>query len=150
MKTLTTNSSKEEEIQFLKEVASMCGSGSYLHELFTEKFMAMIEHDIKNDFYPDVMDKIEALQKEGTEKSSKCLELSSEIARLEKTMELKDSRIEELLSRLETFRKEFDATLTRSVDLQDKLIEKEDELAGKTQEIITLKAALYDLEHPSK
>lgn len=57
---LEQDPSKQQEIDFLNEVAESIPDGAYLKGLFTEKFVNFIAQKIRDDWYCDFMDMYQA------------------------------------------------------------------------------------------
>ena len=53
---LNQNPSKQEEIDFLREVAECVSDTSYLRSLFTPEFLNLTEQYIRNDFAPSILE----------------------------------------------------------------------------------------------
>lgn len=56
MKYIDASSSKQEEIDFIRKVASHVKEGSYLASFFRPKLLNWIETQIRDDLYPDIWD----------------------------------------------------------------------------------------------
>jgi predicted transcriptional regulator len=154
MKTLTTNSSKEEEIQFLKEVASMCGSGSYLHSLLSSSLVSWTELQIRNDFSCDVFENWESAERQRDVNANSVKILTQKLADANALVESTKEEHQFYVGAAETTKAMLDTQLEAMTDQWHQALDEKHEFkvlaADRAEEIIRLKAALYDLEHPNK
>lgn len=154
MKTLNTQSTKAEEIQFLKEIASAAGTGSYLHSLLSTKLVGWMESQIRDDFGCDLMGNWELAEEQLTESTREIRALNTQLnvahADAKKAKEEHESQI----GMIETTLHMLDTQLADMTNQWHQALDEKHELKvlaqDRADEILRLKAALYDAEHPSK
>ena len=154
MKTLTTNSSKEEEIQFLKEVASACGTGSYMSSLLNSKLVDWMESQIRNDFSCDVFENWESAERQRDVNAESVRLLTQDLVNVNKLVQSTETEYEARVKHAENMQSSLGTSLTEMTNQWHQALDEKHKLkvlaADRAEEILRLKVALYDLEHPSK
>jgi hypothetical protein len=153
MKTLNTQSTKEEEIQFLKKVASAAGDGSYLHSLLSTKLVGWMEDQIHNDFGCDLMGNWELAEEQLTEskRATRILEQQLEVAN--NLLKSTEAEYEARVKHAESIQHQLGEQLMDMTNQWHQALDEKHELEvlaqDRADEILRLKAALYDAEHPA-
>jgi hypothetical protein len=170
---VTTDSSKQEEIDFLIDCKQQVGTGSYLNDLFSPKLMTWVETQIRNDFSPDIMLNFDELVKDNGTLLTKLATRDQEIKDLQDALNKRDNEIIKIKRDNETFQTEFMREARRRFShvyqaitgstihfedddlsgMADVCISKyfefakmmDDTTASLQAEIVSLKAKLYDL-----
>jgi predicted RNase H-like nuclease (RuvC/YqgF family) len=153
MKQLTKDASKQDEINWLEEVASNVGEGTYLKSLFSEKFIGWATQKIKDDWSLDLMDEYYSSMNQSSALSAKLIKVTDDY--------------EKDVKRYEEKAKEFANTITKMNEHERGLQEKIQSLSRDcsklrrekallipeydrwvkelTDEVTRLKVRLYDL-----
>lgn len=147
---VTSSASKAEELAALKKAAQLFQPGTYLHDLFTERFFDWIENQMRNDFPPDVYDVIDALQKEAAQANGARIQAETEAARTKKeaareseTMTTQNRLLNESLARLQRESLEWESMYAEARHECESL---RSQAAAAQDEITRLKAKLYDAQ----
>lgn len=154
------DSTKAGEIDNLNRLhAAFHGTGNYLESLFSEKLVNWCREQIQNDFPPDVWDHYEGARAEADS-------VHQTLARMTKELKQAEERTQAVIEESKRFAQagveeagRLREVITRQgQDLQDKqewalkqageLGMANAEISRLKQQIVELKARLYDLEHP--
>lgn len=160
-KIYDTNSTRAEELQGLTKLSSVFKSGSYLYDFFTPDLFRWIERTIQDDLVPDLMGYVKSAEDEARTWHQKSVDNERRAIAAEKALQdEKQAAID--------FEKAAQAQLTRLQEIVEKKNESIDhwsqtahkngqrvyelqaELIKAQEEIITLKAKLYDLMEKSQ
>ena len=148
---ITSESTKAEEKDMLRKMRTLAGTGTYLADLFNDNFLAWADDCIKNDFPVDAMAVFETLKEDAAKAYSKKVEAKNEAARL--TSEYRDllAELEDVKGTARDLRKERDELKDKFFNASDKntdlnimLGKAENDLALAREELVQLKAKLYD------
>ena len=69
IKNINSQSSKQEEIDFINTFAEKIPRGTYLIDLFSDNLLTWIEQRIKSDFPPDIWQYIESIYEDNIKES---------------------------------------------------------------------------------
>jgi hypothetical protein len=156
----TQDPSKQEEIEYIQEIASSIPDGAYLKGLFTDEFIGWVERKIKDDWTLDILNDLEhyitqaskAEQafrecQENAKRDFKCYEdhieqLKQEIATIHKNKDRRFNQVNEQYSntwnKLHELRNEYARTCNYLEDASAKIQE-------QSLEILKLKAQMFDM-----
>lgn len=92
MKTISINinlnSSKADEVAFLRRLAKAIPDGTYLKALFTPALLGWVEQEISGDFTPDIMGRLDWVEKTTRDEAARQHAAdSAEIARLKNALD---------------------------------------------------------------
>lgn len=155
---ITSQASKAEEIAILNKVAQVFQPGTYIHDLFTERFLSWVETQLKNDFPPDVFMVIDQLAEDSanankhTTGALTALEMEERAHKrtkeqAERAKEQAQAEYQDIASR---FREMADQKLDAYAKCNEYAFElgnAETLIAKQTAEIQALKVKLYDLQN---
>lgn len=155
---LSRNAGKAEEIEWLESVANSIEggeNGAYLSSLFTKDLVNWASEQVRNDVFPNIWAWYQHACEEIT--TARC-DLGNETARREAAEENANRLRTELESVCEKLHTHVEASRQKEYDLygqigdlSSKVSQLEDErdeiVRSRDDEIIRLKAAIYDLEH---
>lgn len=153
-----SNASKSEELETLKKAAKLFEPGTYLHDLFTERFFDWIESSMKNDFPPDIYEVIETLQKDSARETSARIQAENNAAQTEKGLRRAIADIESQVKRSdEESERQCNRLIQTEKDLTEERVTHQatrGQLAAaqrviecREDEILRLKAKLYDTQN---
>lgn len=168
---MSSSSSKQEEIAFLTIVREAAGSNSYVADLFCNKLVDWLEYQITNDFSTNLyQDYYEHACEETRQARADLAQANNRIGALQNEIAALKASIDGYMTRLQEH-EDFEAEQKRRLEQKDEafenLLQAKDELeSGLTADmeqahqeaekfvailqdkIRTLKAEIYDLEHP--
>jgi chromosome segregation ATPase len=154
MKNLPPNASKNEEIEFIKEVAAIVPAGSYVSQLLNKQLLEWFEQNVRKDYVCDIIRELELAQDDKQEQSDRAEDAKEA---LDKAME----RIQHMvpvavLTDCEAARNEFqrqaqsneERAIKYSNDLtaaEGKITTLTGRVSRRDNEILHLKAEIYDI-----
>ena len=134
---ITTKEQELKALDQIREIVEGLGEGSYIAAAM-EGMLEDAKENIENDFALSWKNRAENYQKKLEELSKLYKELSDEKSREQRWREEADKRSEELQERL-------DKSLASDNDHIERIIYLESANANQSEEIIHLKAKLYDM-----
>lgn len=157
---LTETATKADEIAFIESVAQNVPAGTYLHDLFTESFLAWVRAQIRGDVCPDIMNLVaesreseRAAQATIREQQAAIREQMQTIASVRLDLENVRKTTAAQLEAAETAHRRIiaeytDAAVSRIADLEAQLAAAQAQAAAAHQQVATLKIAIFDLQNP--
>jgi hypothetical protein len=154
MKNLEKNPTKQQEIDWLREVAASVPDGAYLAHLFSEAFVERVAAAVRSDVFPDFEDWHRRDCEDDSKNRLEMAELEGQVERLgsqlQKECEEHNVNVRSLNDRITMLRNQLDEAHLRNSEQYDRLLGLEDELVLRDDKILRLKAMLWDLEHPER
>lgn len=153
------DATKQEEIDFLKLLASSLSENSYLRGLFSDRLIFWVSEQIKNDFPCDVWDlEVARLMSELNQKAGELTLEKTDNQRLQNDLkrekeasaihaEAAAHRIEFLDNCLKSRDDQIEYLVQHEAELTSEAADLRSQLALATQKCLELKARIYDLEH---
>jgi len=149
MKQLTKDASKQDEINFLEEVASLIGEGTYLSSLFTERFTGWVEQKIKEDWSLDIMEVLKGNLDDISELETQVNRERVTSGNIQKLHEQEVKSHRQIAERHNVkvvgLEKEIQTLITNWNKTSEEVVRLKIKLREGEKEIIKLKAELYDL-----
>ena len=142
---LNTTAFKADELAWLKKVAGLVEEGTYLSSLFTEQLVNWCENQMRNDFPCNLYALLEAARENSRQHESHGKALEADLSSTRQALLKEGQRIEWLKERREEERERNAQLLAAHQHRGDELDKTWDELQAKDDEILHLKARLYDL-----
>ena len=145
MNTLKSDCSKGEELTRLHDYKELSGTGTYLSMLFTDKFITWCEEQVKNDFSLDIFDYYQASIKELNESESARIKAETHIQVLENQLENQGKIANSQAQTISELNRRLAETESRAIGYCVSNSSKDDIILERDEEIIRLKARIYDL-----
>jgi len=169
LEVMTSQSTKAEEIDTLDKMVEVAGEQTYLSSFFSPEMVGWVKNHIIDDFSCNYYEQLagqesitrkldiansayELASKERNELKVKNDELVkqyamllSEEAEVERKVDFLENYKEELIERSDDYRKSFEETLAERNGLSNQVNTLNSQLDIAVQQIIELKAKLYDL-----
>lgn len=145
LKTLSTQSTKSQELTQLTDYQTLAGTGSYLAMLFSNDFMVWAENQIKDDFSLDLMAEYKAVCNELSELASDKLKSDSKIKMLESQLENQSKIIREQADKITNLNQWNRENSDKVLEYYHAMDEHKEIILEQENEIIRLKARLFDL-----
>lgn len=163
---LGSQAGKQDEIAILNKIRdAVCGTQTYLEALFSPRLIEWFSQMVADDFCSDVMLVVDELSRAETVLRSAITSLEAEIKRMKKDHDMKISnhrdgyngeikKLKEGLERTKELRDEYADGLEkesrRRIEVENELRNCELISAGREEDIVRLKARLYDLTAKSE
>lgn len=146
----TTSTTKQEEIETIEKLQkSFAGTGSYLASLFSEKMVAWVAEQIRNDFIPDLYGAFMFTEEEagrvGEAARSELRQAEAEIKRLTSELSMAQESRDRQATMKEQYKGLYETTSQQLVEMNGERNQAVADLEAANQKIIELKARLFDL-----
>ena len=135
---MVTKDEERKALEQIKKIIKGLGTDSYIGAAIDQTVLNLAEDNINNDFMITTTESIENASKKVEEVRTELRDTRKERDDLKKSIEIETNRVTEA-------HKKNDELRTRNSELLTDLIAAQTERDQQKQEIITLKAKLYDL-----
>ena len=159
MKVLSDRPSKLEEVEFLKSVADYVGKrDTHLKDLFSPALVAWVEHDIQNDFSPDLYENFSCAN-EDTRNEAKELKQRLNDYQIESNnvINLKKAEIDNLTEkfqrsadRVQRLEKEINEQYDNLMDWRGQYRHAEKQVLFLRERLNELKIMVFDMQHTER
>lgn len=141
---MTTKEQERKALEQIRKIVSGLGEDSYVGTAF-EGCFEIAEENIQHDFACSTRDRLEGYQSEVEEMASRINGLVKKLDGLKDLLKDKDEIIKRRGDRIEDLNKQLRESVDTAVEAWAKVHEAEETIQAKDNEIIHLKAKLYDL-----
>lgn len=145
MKTLTVESTKQEEIETLDAMVKIAGSNSYLSAVFSPQLVSWIKQHISNDTWPSIWDVYQETIKESNDHHDAKIQADTHIAVLESKLADKDRLIDSAVARVSELNNRVHEAENRAIAHYDRICTLEDNIKALEYQNMKLKAQLFDI-----
>lgn len=149
---LSSNSSKDEEIEVLRTLVEVVPQGTYLAGLLSAELLNWFESNTRNDFPSDVMEHISFSEKNAQILEERNREMGKERDDLQAVVETKRKMIEtlqgQLTNTISSLNREREEWGKYYSDLRSEMQNAEAEIEALRDKVTALKVLVFDLEHP--
>lgn len=159
LRPLSAQSSKQEEIDFLATVRALAGEQSYVGDLLTADLMTWFESQVRSDFSTNLYDWMQSEAEAARYIDAEVGKLQTLVAeqrelhkrqmqQVQDELDRERARVDEYAQREEARREQVNRLMDEITEQQETIERMEAEAEALRAKIVSLKAALYDMEHP--